>query len=120
MAKHVEIDFDDRELERIKNGADMRREILNRAEKVRRKAVINAHPIFTKRPALQSLWLRDALAVESGKDENGDIYADVGYTKKHEGFVLWWHEVGIRKFRGRPWSPTPHLRPALREVMGED
>ena len=51
-----------------------------------------------------------AIAVESGRDEIS-AYSDVGYTKTHPGFVLWWSEVGTQKM-----SPRPHLRAALNQV----
>lgn len=49
----------------------------------------------------------NALEVEAGIDAEG-IYADVGYLKRHPGFVLFFSEVGTVKM-----SPRPHLVPAM-------
>lgn len=54
--------------------------------------------------------LPQAIAALNGTDADG-AYADVGYTKHHAGFVLWWSEVGTSKM-----SPRPHLRAALTQV----
>lgn len=50
------------------------------------------------------------IAVESGRDAHG-AYSDVGYTRTHPGFVLWWSEVGTQQM-----SPRPHLRAALHQI----
>lgn len=60
--------------------------------------------------AVSSARARHGIAAESGRDEQG-AYADVGYDKTDYGFVLWWHEVGTRYY-----SPTPHLRSAVRPI----
>lgn len=49
-----------------------------------------------------------AIVTESGSDSVGP-FVDVGYSRHHPGFFLWWHEVGTRRHGARP-----HLRPALR------
>ena len=46
-------------------------------------------------------------SVPADYDRDGP-YVDVGYDKRHPGFVLWWSEVGTERF-----PPRPHLRPAL-------
>ena len=50
------------------------------------------------------------IEAESGRDSRG-VYSDVGYTRTHPGFVLWWSEVGTQKM-----SPRPHLRAALHQI----
>ena len=55
-----------------------------------------------------TLGMVQAIVAEMSEDESG-LFVDVGYDKKHRGFVLWWHEVGTSKF-----PASPHLRPALR------
>lgn len=69
------------------------------ARRVRDEARTNARAISNKTAAI---------ATEDGTDSLGP-YADVGYTKSHPGFFLWWWEVGTRNH-----PPIPHLRPALR------
>lgn len=50
----------------------------------------------------------DAIISVPGEDSEG-LFNDVGYSKHHPGFFLWWWEVGTTRH-----PPTPHLRPALR------
>lgn len=50
----------------------------------------------------------DAIVSQVGSDTYG-IYADIGYSRHHPGFFLWWYEVGTVRH-----GPRPHLRPALR------
>ncbi|MBP2323354.1 hypothetical protein JOF56_003739 [Kibdelosporangium banguiense] len=50
----------------------------------------------------------DAIIAVPGKDEDS-AHVDVGYSKHHPGFYLWWWEVGTQNHPARP-----HLRPALR------
>lgn len=49
-----------------------------------------------------------AIVTERGQDDLGP-FIDVGYSKHHPGFFLWWWEVGTRRH-----GPRAHLRPALR------
>jgi hypothetical protein len=49
-----------------------------------------------------------------GGDEQGP-FVDVGYSRHHPGFYLWWYEVGTPDA-----APRPHLRPALRPGLLDD
>lgn len=49
-----------------------------------------------------------AIVAVTGEDTEG-AFVDVGYSRHHPGFYLWWHEVGTQDS-----PPRPHLRPALR------
>lgn len=68
------------------------------AERVRDKARQNARPITSD---------TDAIASTPASQDAEGVYADVGYDKRHPGFVLWFHEVGTFKI-----PANPHLRPA--------
>lgn len=79
--------------------------LLNRAaEKVADQARTNAaaHYPGSTRP----LGIDTATGVDARS-----AYADVGYTRTHPGFVLWWSEVGTQRM-----APRPHLRRALAQV----
>lgn len=67
---------------------------------IRDRARHNASPISPR--------LIDAIVSDVGEDEES-VYTRIGYDKDHEGFVLWFHEVGTEHHKA-----TPHLRPALR------
>lgn len=67
---------------------------------VRDRARVNARAISPKNA--------DAIISVPGQDDQG-IYVDVGYSKHHPGFYLWWWEFGTKNHAARP-----HLRPALR------
>ena len=51
-----------------------------------------------------------AINTEDGQDRES-TFVDVGYTRSHYGFVLWWSEVGTTNTPARP-----HLRAALQQV----
>lgn len=95
-----DFDFNRRALDELVRRGDVAEEVARAALQVRNRARGNASAI--------SRSLSEAIEVETGTDGDG-AYADVGYLKSAPGFVLWWHEVGTRKY-----PATPHLRPALR------
>jgi hypothetical protein len=91
-------------LDEIARSPEMRALLSRAAGKVRAEAEENA------RAAFPDTDRASAHGVYSGVDEYG-AYADVGYTRRYYGFVLWWSEVGTATTPARPM-----LRQALQQV----
>lgn len=96
----ADFNLDRRALAALVDGANGQRVLKQAADDIRDRARVNAAAIQPGHEA--------AIVTEVGVDREG-AFADVGYDKRHPGFVLWWAEVGTRT-----QSPQPHLRPAIR------
>lgn len=88
----------------IEASPELARLLASAADSIAAQARRNAAAHYPSSP------LPAAISTTSGTDTTGP-YADVGYTRSHPGFVLWWSEVGTRKM-----SPRPHLRAAVKQV----
>lgn len=96
----MDVSIDRRALDRMVRTSPAAQAIFTRSAKaIRDQARANATSIDPVRTG--------ALAYEVGEDEQG-LFADIGYSKSHPGWVLWFHEVGTVNH-----PASPHLRPAV-------
>ena len=100
----MDIEWNAGALAALAESAEVAAFVESAAAKVRDQARVNAaaHYPGTSRTR--------GIEAESGRDSQG-VYSDVGYTRTHPGFVLWWSEVGTEQM-----SPRPHLRAALHQI----
>jgi glucosamine 6-phosphate synthetase-like amidotransferase/phosphosugar isomerase protein len=98
----AEIDWDRAALEAIGHSHEMEELLAEHARVIRNDARTlageDSSPGSKKPKGIADLSGDDAISA----------YADVGFTKHHAGFVLWWAEFGTVN-----QPPTPHLRAAL-------
>lgn len=88
-------------LEALAQSAEVRRALDKEAIGVRDRARRSAASISPR--------LTDGIVAEPASDGPDGPEARVGYDRHHEGFVLFFHEVGTVNHPARP-----HLRPAVR------
>lgn len=98
------VEIDGHALAALIRGEEMQRYMGRVGREVRDRARANAKSVVP--PTSGTGTPTDAIIAVTGTDDEG-AYVDVGYSKHHPGFYLWWWEVGTVNHPARP-----HLRPA--------
>ncbi|WP_394620949.1 hypothetical protein JNUCC0626_18200 [Lentzea sp. JNUCC 0626] len=120
MSRAGRVDLYPHQLDEILRGEESRRffgavgrEVRDRARANAKTAVSFSGTVGTRRRDSSGRFKAsvadpsEAIISVPGEDSES-LYVDVGYSKHHPGFYLWWWEVGTVNHAARP-----HLRPAL-------